>query len=395
MNKGLIMEIKDDYAIVMCDNGTMDKILIKPGMSVGQKIFYFEDDIVKVSASPVKKNYRINTFIKSFGSIAALFLIIFTVFQNVMFDKAYAVVSIDINPSIEITADSKKNIIKVEGKNLDGQDIDFQKIKGLNIDEGIKKIKDILVEKDYLSANKDILVAVGFPNNDCDTKYAESVQEIVVSTFDNENIACVTVDKKEDIKEANQKGLSLGRYEAYKVADDNVKQNIKTAPVKELTAQIKDQDNVVYWDSSKDELNSSESAPVVKDEKPVISQTDESKNNTTTGSSKTEVNNESGKQQSKLPSGSNDNSSSSSTGSNQGNNNNTSSSSNAPQEIELQPETPPQDADKKEEVVTPPQEQTKPANPGTGTGSTNVGKDENGTGSDNSEIDVPKAETKN
>ncbi len=45
MNKGLIMEIKDDYAIVMCDNGTMDKILIKPGMSIGQKIFYFEEDI--------------------------------------------------------------------------------------------------------------------------------------------------------------------------------------------------------------------------------------------------------------------------------------------------------------------------------------------------------------
>ena len=60
-----------------------------------------------------------------------------------MFDKAYAVVSIDINPSIEITADSKQNIIKVEGKNLDGQDIDFQKIKGLNINDGIKKIKDI------------------------------------------------------------------------------------------------------------------------------------------------------------------------------------------------------------------------------------------------------------
>ena len=395
MNKGLIMEIKDDYAIVMCDNGTMDKILIKPGMSIGQKIFYFEEDIVKVSASSVKKNYRINTFMKSFGSIAALFLIIFTVFQNVMFDKAYAVVSIDINPSIEITADSKQNIIKVEGKNLDGQDIDFQKIKGLNINDGIKKIKDILVEKDYLSTNKDILVAVGFPNNDCDTKYAESVQEIVVSTFDNENIACVTVDKKEDIKEANEKGISLGRYEAYKVADDNVKQNIKTAPVKELTAQIKDQNNVIYWDSSKDELNSSESAPAVQDEKPVISQTDESKNNSTISISKPEVNNESGKQQSKLPVGSTDSSSSSSTGNNQGNNNNT-SSSNVTQEIELQPETPPQEADKKEEVVIPPKEETKPFNPGTGTtGSTNVGKDENGTGSDNSAIDIPKTETKN
>lgn len=399
MNKGLIMEIKDDYAIAMCDDGTMEKILVKPGMSVGQKIFYFEEDIVKVSS--VNKNYRINTFMKSFGSIAALFLIIFTVFQNVMFDKAYAVVSLDINPSIEITADSKQNIIKIEGKNLDGQDIDFQQIKGMNINDGMKKIKDILVEKDYLSKNKDILVAVGFPNNDCDTKYAESVQDIVVSTFDTENIACVTVDKKEDIKEANEKGISLGRYEAYKVADDKIKENIKTAPVKDLTAQIKDKDNVVYWDSSKDEINNSNntsSSTAVQDEKPVVSQNDEQvKNETSTDTSKSDVNTEGNKQNSKLPSNSNDNSAVNNQGSNQGSS--SSSTSGSTQEIELQPETPPENTDKKEEVTIPPKEDTKPVTPPDTTGSTessnsgNGGKDQNASnGNTSSSIDIPKAE---
>lgn len=402
MNKGLVMEIKDEYAIVMCDDGTMDKILVKPGMSVGQKLFYFEEDIVKTSS--VNKNFRINTLMKSFGSIAALFLIIFTIFQNVMFDKAYAVVSLDINPSIEITADNKQNIIKVEGKNIDGQDIDFKKIKGMNINDGIKKIKDILVEKHYLSNNNDILVAVGFPNNDCDTKYAESVQDIVVSTFDTENVACVTVEKKEDIKEANEKGISLGRYEAYKVADKNIKENIKTAPVKDLTAQIKDQDNVVYWDSSKDELNKESSSTTTKDEKPDVSQSEtpvkeDNGTNSTVSNSKNDTKKESTKPNSKLPANSSDNSSIK----HQGNSTESSSSnsSSVTPEIELKPEVPPEKNDKKEEAVTPPKEEAKPVTPPEhSTGSTKpdtTGKDENVSGNNgntntNSSIDVPKGD---
>lgn len=418
MNKGLIMEIKDDYAIVMCDNGTMDKILVKPGMSTGQKIFYFEEDIVKIPPTSAKKTFRMNTFMKSFGSLAALFLIVFIVFQNVVFDKAYAVVSIDINPSIEIIANSKQNIIKIEGKNLDGQDIDFQEIKGLNINDGIKKVKDILIEKNYLDENKDILVAVGFPNDDCDTEYAQNVQEIVASTFNNENIACVTVDKKEDVKEANQKGISLGRYEAYKVADENMKKNIKDAPVKELTAKIKDQDNVIYWDSSSDEINKVETAPKQEDKSTVpeidekdsssvidneIKVKDETNNNSNNNNSSNDKH-----QESKLPSVSIDKDSNSAK---EENSNNSSSSSNIPQEIELKPEIPAKDTGKKEEVTIPSQPQqeikpevqpevkpeikpqTKPDDTGKGsTGSINQDGDKKTDGNENVIIDVPKKE---
>lgn len=77
MKKGLIMEIKDEYAIMLNDDGSMDKIVVKPQMVVGQKIFYFEEDIVKISTTTQSK-FKYNVFMKSFGSIAALFLIAFT-----------------------------------------------------------------------------------------------------------------------------------------------------------------------------------------------------------------------------------------------------------------------------------------------------------------------------
>ena len=105
MNKGMIMEVKKSYAIALNDKGIMDKITFKKNMEVGQKIFYFEDDIVKATANKV---HRHNSFIKAFGSIAALFLLVFTFFNTMKYEQAYAVVSLDINPSIQIEADSNK-----------------------------------------------------------------------------------------------------------------------------------------------------------------------------------------------------------------------------------------------------------------------------------------------
>ena len=70
MNKGMIMELNKSYAIALSDEGIMEKIVFKKDMKVGQKIFYFEEDIVKATTNKI---HRHNNFIKTFGSIAALF----------------------------------------------------------------------------------------------------------------------------------------------------------------------------------------------------------------------------------------------------------------------------------------------------------------------------------
>lgn len=243
------MELKKDYAIMLNDDGSMDKIVIKPGMAVGQKIFYFDEDIIKVSSSSQGK-FKYNVFMKSFGSIAALFLIAFTFFYNMNINRTCAIVSLDINPSIQIEVDNNAKIIKVEGMNDDGKSIDFTGIKGCNINEGIKTIKDILVEKEYLKNNKDVLVGVAFVKDGDKAAYEENIKEAVFSTFDTETIAYIKAEDKDDVIQAKEQGISLGRYEASKaVADEETKKKIINAPVKEITEQIKDKENVIYYDS--------------------------------------------------------------------------------------------------------------------------------------------------
>ena len=259
------MELKKDYAIVLSDDGGMDKIVIKPQMAVGQKIFYFDEDIVVTSSNNSKFKY--SAFMKSFGSIAALFLIAFTFFYNMNINKTVAVVSLDINPSIQIEVDNNQNIVKVIGMNDDGKNIDFSAVKGCNINDGIKAIKDILVEKEYLKNNRDVLVGFAFVNNGEKADYEENIKEAVLANFDTENVTYLKAEDKKDVDEAKEQGISLGRYEASKVVDEETKKKIINAPVKEITEQIKDKGNVIYYDaednksgeagtSDKDETNS-------------------------------------------------------------------------------------------------------------------------------------------
>lgn len=286
MNKGIIMEVKKSYAIALNDQGVMDKIIFKENMKIGQKIFYFEDDIINNASN----SHRYNNFIKTLGSIAAIFLIVFTFFHTMKPQEAYAVVSLDINPSIQIEADNKLNIIKVEGVNDDGKQIDFSDIKDISLESGMQKIKDKLAEKNYLETNKDVLVGYAFVQDGDNSSYEKDLKGVIDSTFDAQEVVYVKGDK-EAVDEAKKQSISLGRYEA--AASDLVNQDLKnkidTAPVKEITASIKDKKDDEQWDAQ-DQRNSdvqdSNIKPEGSGEKPAIEKPniDASSDNTGTNS---------------------------------------------------------------------------------------------------------------
>ena len=171
-------------------------------------------------------------------------------------DQAYAIVSLDINPSIQIEADSNKKVIKVEGINDDGKNIDFSDIKGLDLNEGIQKIKEKLVDKKYLDNNTEVLVGVAFITNEDNSNYEETLKNAIRSTFNTEDITYVKADKKE-VEEAKTEGISLGRYKAKEAisVDQATKNSIGKAPVKEITALIKDKENVIQWDAIDEKIN--------------------------------------------------------------------------------------------------------------------------------------------
>lgn len=296
MNKGIVMEVKSDYAIIMNDSGFMEKVTKKKNMNLGEKIFYFDEDIVKANNVVYLKRH---SFMKAITSIAALFFIAFIFFYQISYkEEAYAVVSLDVNPSIQIEVDSDKNIIKVEGMNDDGKKLDYKGIEGLNIEQGIEKIKEQLVEKNYLQKNKDVLVAFALVGNNDDENYEETIKGAIKSSFKSETVTFVK-GKQEDIAEAKTKGISLGRYEASQIAGEDKKDSLDKAPVKEITELIKDKGNVVQWGEEPIKIEGTTVVDeIYKNNKEDINTTTENSNNSNVSNEavkKPEIANESSK----------------------------------------------------------------------------------------------------
>lgn len=114
-------------------------------------------------------------------AVVVFFACIVTAAVTGGFDKNLTVISIDVNPSIELTVDVDGKIDKAIGINAEAQAlIDTLEIKGLDVDAAMDLIIGALVEKNYISeiANS-ILISV---SND-KTEIAEEYEKLVVDAI--------------------------------------------------------------------------------------------------------------------------------------------------------------------------------------------------------------------
>ena len=125
--KGIVMEVKDKYLIVMREDSTLVKIDIKDKPKVGERLIFTDEDIYEVREAKSLKKKNMTLFI---ALAAVLVLCILPIINNGNL-KAYALVSLDINPSIEFELDENKNIINIYTINTDAKSIDLEDIKGL------------------------------------------------------------------------------------------------------------------------------------------------------------------------------------------------------------------------------------------------------------------------
>lgn len=208
--KGVVMEIKNDYAIVMRDDSTMVRIKNKDRLKVGNVIIFLEEDIYEMKSS---KYNKFNKVFVPFVAIAAMLMVLVLPMVSKNKDIAYALMSLDVNPSIQIELDENKKIVNIEGINDDGKNLNLGTLKGMDLDSGLNQIKIILENQKYAVNNDSAIVGFTFLQVEEDIKYEEEVKNIVKNSLSNTKTAYLSATKK-DLEKANQKGISLGRYAA-------------------------------------------------------------------------------------------------------------------------------------------------------------------------------------
>lgn len=255
MFKGIVMEIKDDYVIIMKEDGTLVRIKNKDDLKVGKSIFFFEEDIYMKKETAKVIPFR--KYIVPLGAIAALFIILINPIMNMFSTKmnnVYAVLTFDINPSIEFELDQNGIIKDVKGINDDAIALGLDKIKGMTFEEGTLVLKDLLSQNNYLSNNNAVLIGFSFIGNE-NINYEKDIQKTIQNTFKGTDVAFLK-GQKSDLEKAQNQGISLGKYEALvKLDEDNFEDAIENLSTQEMLELLKNVDGSIFLDEEQlDEL---------------------------------------------------------------------------------------------------------------------------------------------
>lgn len=253
--KGIVMEISTNNIIVMNQKGAMIKLIKKDELSIGDTIYFLEEDII-INDTTNKVNKK-KSWIIPLAIVAMLSIIFISPIMNGKIGiKSYAMVSLDVNPSVSFKLDKNQNVIEVNGLNTDGKNLELDNLIGMNLEESLKVISNILVEEGYLTSKGDILASLSFYKEVDDSIYEEKVKASLTNVFNEADIVYIKSNKN-SVKESEKKDISIGRYQAYLELKDKLSEDsIETITVEELNKLLKEYTDSIYLNErALDEIN--------------------------------------------------------------------------------------------------------------------------------------------
>lgn len=251
--KGIIIEIKDEYSIVVTNESEFLRIKNKEGMNVGDKIYFLEEDLYNADESSIvytekeenqeksnvidfnekkeRNKKKMSTVYKRLVTVAATIAIIVGTVIYTSSPKSYATVSFDENgSSLELNLDKNKKVNSaslINGNLNISDDDDFAVV----LDQLYKQIK----QDSKNNKNGRILVALCFEGDD-DIAYEKEIKKLISQKFKGLNIMYIRVDKNK-IQQNKNTEISMGEYAAMQMIEED---DIEGMTIDKLNQMLKD-----------------------------------------------------------------------------------------------------------------------------------------------------------
>lgn len=169
--KAVIVEVKGRFAAVLSDDGCIEKVKNNK-YAIGQVIEMKERSSIKISR------------LKIWTAAAAAFVVLFGGTSAYACSIPYSYVSVDVNPSIELTLNIFDRVLSVSAVNEDGAEvlsqIDLNHVNNQNINDAIAMIVDEISNEGYFSqGDGGIIIATASKNPDKADVLAEELDETV------------------------------------------------------------------------------------------------------------------------------------------------------------------------------------------------------------------------
>ncbi|MEA5093902.1 MAG: anti-sigma factor domain-containing protein [Sedimentibacter saalensis] len=289
--KGIVIEINNNQAAVLSDNGAVVRIKNKN---------YETGQVVRM------KENKMN-FIKKAGSIAAVLAV--TAAGSFAYALPATYVSLDVNPSIEYTVNTFGRVLSVKAVNDDGEVITTElDVKNVNISKAVKVTIDKLREGGYITDDEDagIVITISGKNDEKAEELAEKLEEETKEYVEEiGETAEVEVEAvgKERVEEARSLGVTPGKLnlvqklvkstEGVEGAEEIDMEEWLDKSVKEINKAIKENRKQLKETSKAVEEADEEDAEEANtaDEDKIEDKTEETKVKNNKGNEKNKVNN--------------------------------------------------------------------------------------------------------
>jgi hypothetical protein len=212
MKKGIIMEIRRDVLIMMTPDGQFlnGKKTSNQRYTIGEEIPFYP--VKEKSQVKVKRNW------KAAASILTAAVLILTLFSAsfLQSNKAYAYVSVDINPSLELSLNKEQQVIDITPYNEDGEVL-LEKLedwKKEDVSEVAEEILRVSEKLGYLKMNQNVWITSTFTDLSENQTHSALLKELngFVKQYNNQHSAEIIMkETTEDIREeAVKKGVTAG-----------------------------------------------------------------------------------------------------------------------------------------------------------------------------------------
>jgi hypothetical protein len=221
MKKGIVMEIDDARLTLLTPEGEfLHAINRNQTYSIGEEIYFFSiEEIKRNSHFSIIKLLKMKSLVSVFAVLIVILGSLIPIYQA---NKAYAYMSIDVNPSIELGVNKKMQVVKISAFNDDGKKIlshidEWKKEKVLRLTQTI--LNEMKAQGYFKEHHEVIISTVRTEKKEKRTekKLIKNLHEIKEVVKDKHLQPTMLTGTKKDMEKAHHLGITTGKYQERKM----------------------------------------------------------------------------------------------------------------------------------------------------------------------------------
>jgi Anti-sigma factor N-terminus len=256
MKKGIVLEIDEGLLTLLTPEGEFLRTKRQDrSYTIGEEISF----VPLENALQRKSFIHVLRMKPVWVAAAALIVTLGSLFPMYQGNHAYAYMSIDVNPSIELGINKKMQVVELTGFNEEGRQIisHLEAWKKQDVSKITESIISEIEKEGYLKDNKQLIISTvqtEKTENQFDKQLEANMKEIKAAVSEQQVELTVVSGTEKDLEKAHELGLTTGKYQTKNFHKDNGKEksnkNRKSkgdSPQEDTTAippgQLKKQDN--------------------------------------------------------------------------------------------------------------------------------------------------------